>query len=169
MHASLDLAVAPDRVPTASAMVDPGPAEPFPQGPFPHGPFLVAPDGALRVEPERAPTLRFAWRGRGCEARISGGTVRLSAGAGAVPYTAERAADRPAALAAIGELPGDLPPGWRLRVLPDHRLRLEAEQPLPAPTTAIALVGAMVGFALALDVYLDRLESAGVESGTAKT
>ncbi len=139
----------------------------MPDGPFPHGPFLVDCDGALR--PTRTPALRFAWRGRGCEARIAGEVVHLSAGAGAVPYTAERPADRPAALAEIGRLPGDLPPDWRLRVLPDHRLVLETALPLPAPTTAIALVTAMVQFALVLDPYLDRLEAAGVAVGSAKT
>lgn len=142
-------------------------------GRFAHGPFLVEPDGALR--PLRAPALRFAWRGRPCEARVAEGRVSLRAGAGAVPYTAERPADRAGAFAAIAALPAELPGGWRLRLLPDHRLLLEAEAALPAPTTAVALVGALVGFALALDPYLDRLESAGVAAaagarpGTAKT
>ena len=138
-----------------------------PEAAFPHGPFLVEPDGALRAT--RTPALRFAWRGRGCEARIEDGMVSLSAGAGAVPYTAERPAERRAALAAIADLPGQLPQGWRLSVLPDLRLRLETALPLQAPTTAIALVAAMVGFVLALDPYLDRLDSAGVLAGTAKT
>lgn len=138
---------------------------------FPHGPFLVAPDGSLTTT--RPSALRFAWRGRGVEARLEEGRINLSALAGRVPYTAESALGRPRAIAEIGRLPADLPKGWRLRVLPDHRLRLEAELPLPGTTTATALVGAMVGFALALDPYLDRLESAGVapgsEAGTAKT
>lgn len=144
-----------------------------PGGPFAHGPFLVEPDGAL--VPLRAPALSFAWRGRPCEARIADGKLSLSAGAGAVPYTAERPADRPGAFAAIAALPGRLPGGWRLRLLPDHRLLLEAEDALPTPMTTVVLVGALVRFALALDPYLDRLESAGVGAGvggrpgTAKT
>jgi hypothetical protein len=132
-----------------------------------HGPFRVEPDGALR--PTGSPALRFAWRGRACEARIEEGQVSLSAAAGAVPYTAERPAARPAALAALAELPAVLPAPWRLRVLPDHRLLLESARPLSTPTTATELVTAMVGFALALDTYLDRLDSAGMEPGTAKT
>ena len=131
-----------------------------PLSPFDHGPFLVEPDGAL--VPRRAPALRFAWRGRRCEARLAEGRVSLAASAGAVPYTAERPAARPGAFAAIGRLPADLPDGWRARLLPDHRLLLETEAELPGPATAITLVGALVGFALALDPYLDRLESAGV-------
>jgi hypothetical protein len=126
---------------------------------FAHGPFLVEPDGSLH--PHAPPFLRFTWRGRGCEARLAGGRMRLSAQAGAIPYTAESPGQRAGMLAAVGALPKALPPGWRLSLLPDHRLRLEAEEALPAPTTATELVGRLVGFALALDPYLDRLDSAG--------
>jgi len=118
--------------------------------------------------PQGHPALGFAWRGRPCEARITEGRLSLSAVAGAVPYTAERAADRPAVFDLIRGLPAELPAGWRLRLLPDHRLRLETDQTLPAPITAITLVTAMVRFALALDGYLDRLEFAGVAAGSAK-
>ena len=160
------------------ALVAPPPPEPatltagLPETPFPHGPFLVQPDGGML--PQGSPALRFAWRGRPCEARITDGRLNLSATAGAVPYTAERAADRPAVFALIGALPAELPPGWQLRLLPDHRLRLEAAAAMPAPVTAITLVATMVRFALALDAYLDRLELAGVAAasgiaGTAKT
>jgi hypothetical protein len=88
--------------------------------------------------------------------------MQLTASAGAIPYTAEAPARRAETLAAIGALPAELPAGWRLSLLPDHRLRLETEARLPEPTTATALVGRLVGFALALDPYLDRLDSAGV-------
>lgn len=136
--------------------------------PIAHGPFLIDPDGRLNAL--RPPALRFAWRGRDVQAKIEADHLHLSAGAGALPYTADRAADRPAAIAAIGALPGELPQGWRLRVSADHRLRLEAAMPLPPVTTATALIGTMVGFALALDPYLDRLESAGVgDAGMVKT
>ena len=128
--------------------------------PLPHGPFLIEADGTL--EATRPPDLRFAWRGRGVEARLEEGRVRLSALAGAVPYTVERPAARPAALAAVTRLPAELPEGWRLRLTPDHRLRLEAAVALPGRTTATALIGAMVGFALGLDPWLDRLEAAGL-------
>jgi hypothetical protein len=160
------------------ALVAPPPPVPatlphgLPETPFPHGPFLVQPDGGLL--PPGRPALRFAWRDRPCEARIADGLLNLSAAVGAVPYTAERAADRPAAFALIVALPAELPAGWRLQLLPDHRLRMESATALPAPVTAITLVAAMVRFALALDAYLDRLELAGVaavsgSAGTAKT
>jgi hypothetical protein len=132
-----------------------------------HGPFLVAEDGALT--PLRQPALRFAWRGRGCAVTFDAAGIKLAAQAGAVPYTAERPAVRPGAFAALGALPAALPAGWRMRLLPDHRVLLETTVPLRGEPTATALVSAMVGFALALDPYLDRLESAGVAAGTVKT
>jgi hypothetical protein len=136
---------------------------------LPHGPFLVANDGSLT--PVRQPALHFAWRGRGCEATLSPGLISLGIQAGAVPYTVDRVAERPGAFAELGALPGHLPSGWRMRVLPDHRVRLETVVELDGAATATALVGAMVGFAMATDPYLDRLESAGMgaAAGTAKT
>jgi len=129
--------------------------------PVPHGPFLVEPDGALQLE--RSPALRFAWRGRPCAARIAAGRLRISVGAGHIPYTAERPAARSQALATIAALPAELPAGWTLRLTPGHALALEQDRALPAPVTATGLVSALVGFALALDAYLERLASAGVE------
>jgi hypothetical protein len=127
-----------------------------------HGPFLVAEDGSLT--PQRQPAMRFEWRGRDCEATFDEGQVSLTIQAGAVPYTAERAEVRPGAFAALGEMAPDMPEGWRLRLLPDHRVRLEAAMPRQGEVTATALVRAMVAFALALDPYLDRLESAGLDA-----
>ncbi|NGM21304.1 hypothetical protein G3576_14870 [Roseomonas stagni] len=130
-----------------------------------HGPFLVAEDGSLT--PHRQPAMRFEWRGRDCEATFDDGQVSLTVQAGAIPYTAERAEVRPGAFAALGELAPELPEGWRLKLLPDHRVRLEAALPRQGDVTATALVRAMVAFALALDPYLDRLESAGLDAGRA--
>ena len=127
---------------------------------LPHGPFLVGNDGSLT--PLRNAAMRFTWRGRGCEATLSEGQINLAAQAGEVPYTAEQPLARPGAFAALEQMPAALPVGWRLRLMPDHRVRLEAAFDLHGDTTATALVSAMVGFALALDPYLDRLESAGM-------
>jgi hypothetical protein len=143
-----------------------------------HGPFWVGPVGDLTVRRpgEHSPELRFAWRGRLCAARLRADALQLAAIAGRVPSTAMRPGDRPRMLEMLARLPGSLPEGWSLRLLPDHRIRLELERPSPRPATATGLVGAMVAFALALDPYLDRLESGGVEevsepaeTGSAKT
>jgi hypothetical protein len=152
---------APGRPPPGDAFLHGAfPRGAFPHGAFPHGAFLVEPDGGLH--PLHVPVLSFAWRGLRCEARVRAGLVGLSAAIGQVPYTAERPEDRPGALAAVAALTAELPAGWRLRLRPDHRLRLETDRALPAPTTAVALVAAMVGFVLALDPYLERLASAGM-------
>lgn len=126
------------------------------------GRFAVAPDGRLtpRPPPER-PALRFAWRGRACEAHFNPDAIRLTADAARIPSTADRPADRPRAFAAVAGLAGHLPQGWRARLLPDHRIRIEAEAPLDTPSNATALVTALVRFALSLDPYLDVLEAEG--------
>jgi hypothetical protein len=131
------------------------------------GPFAVDRDGTLQPrEPGLRPAMRFAWRGRRCEVSLCGEEVQLTAFAARIPSTAEAGADRPLAFETMAALPGSLPPGWRARLLPDHRIMLESSAPLPEPPTATELVVAMVRFALALDPYLDRLESAcGTSSG----
>jgi hypothetical protein len=125
------------------------------------GPFAIDRDGTLTPrEPGLRPAMRFAWRGRWCEAALAGDTVQLATVAGRIPSTAEPGSDRPQAFGAMAALPGSLPPGWRARLLPDHRIMLESSAALSEPPTATELVAAMVRFALALDPYLDRLESA---------
>ncbi|GGG40542.1 hypothetical protein GCM10010964_30190 [Caldovatus sediminis] len=131
------------------------------------GPFAVGEDGVLapRAPGQDPPRLRFAWRGRPCEARLDAASeLRLAAIAARIPSTAEPdgAARRSAAFAALGAVQRALPGGWRLALTPDHRVRIEARTRLAAPATATGLVAAMVRFALTLDPYLDRLESAGV-------
>jgi hypothetical protein len=127
------------------------------------GPFAVLPDGALAPRaPHPPPSLRFAWRGRACLAELRADGVRIAADAARIPSTADPGADRRRAFATVATLPGCLPQGWRARLLPDHRIRLEATDPLPAPATPVALVAAMVRFALALDPCLDRLEADGM-------
>ena len=133
------------------------------------GPFAVDRDGTLQPRaPGLRPAMRFAWRGRRCEAALTQEEVHLAVFAARVPSTAEAGTDRPGAFEAIAALPGSLPPGWKARLLPDHRVVLESSAPLSEPPTATELVAAMVRFALDLDPYLDRLDSALVPlSGTA--
>ncbi|TCZ65927.1 hypothetical protein [Roseicella aquatilis] len=124
------------------------------------GPFTVERDGILRPRvPEAAPALSFSWRGRHCEAAVAQDGLHLAALAGRVPSSAEPGTDRAAAFGTLATLPRSLPPGWRLHLLPDHRIRLEAATDMPASPTATSLLAALVRFALALDPYLDRLES----------
>ena len=126
------------------------------------GRFAIAPDGTVTPcgGPE-SPALRFAWRGRPCQAQFDPGAIRLAADAARIPSTADRAADRPRAFAAVADLPRRLPDGWHARLLPDHRIRIEAQAPMDNPSNATALVATPVRFALALDPYLDALEAEG--------
>ena len=124
------------------------------------GPFAVAPDGTLSPRaPGLSPALRFAWRGRVCEALVEERGLRLRAIAGRIPSTAERGADRHGTMRLVAAMPAGMPEGWYLRLTADHRLAVETEAPLRG--TAVALLGEMVRFALALDPHLDRLEAVG--------
>ena len=136
------------------------------------GGFDVRRDGGLTPgRRDRPAALHFAWRGRPCTAVLGGEGLGLSAEAGRVPFTVEAPAARRAALAALADLPAALPPGWRLALRPDHGVRLHAAAAMDLPATAPALVAALVRFALALDPYLERLESSGLgpASGTPST
>ncbi len=137
------------------------------------GPFNVAPDGTLsRRAPDLQPIVRYAWRGRPCAASVTDEALTLSGYAGRIPSTAERGADRAAALEALGDLRQELPDGTELHLLPDHRMVLR--HAAPPVGGAISLVSEMVRFAMAMDPYLDRLAAAGAvpavgASGRAKT
>jgi hypothetical protein len=126
------------------------------------GRFAATPDGAIlpRADPD-PPALRFAWRGRPCRAEVGPEGLHLTAEAARIPSTAEAKADRRRAFAGLAALPARLPAGWRVRLLPDHRIRVEAAAPLARPANATTLVAALVRFALALDPLLDALEAEG--------
>jgi len=131
-------------------------ATPKPAPGLPLGPFRVFEDGLVSpLTPERLPRLRFAWRGQDCHAALADG-LHLGADVGRLRSTAS-GADRAAAFAALPALRGALPAGCHLRLLPDHRLRVETRAELDAPASAISMVAAMVRFALALDPWLDEM------------
>jgi hypothetical protein len=124
------------------------------------GPFAVAPDGTLSPRaPGLSPAIRFAWRGRACEALMQEEGLRLRAIAGRIPSTAEPGADRHFTARAVADMPAGMPHGWRVRLTADHRVAFEVQA--PPRSTAVGVLGEMVRFALALDPYLDRLEGVG--------
>ena len=128
------------------------------------GPFSVAQDGTLSPRaPGIRPLLRYAWRGRACAAEVTAAGLRLTALAGRIPSTSERHADRGAVVAAVSAVRERLPAGVTLHLMPDHRLllRREAAAAREPQLGAMALLTEMVGFALAVDPCLDRLEQAG--------
>ncbi len=132
------------------------------------GAFALDAEGQLApADALTRPSLRFAWRGRLCQAELDNDEVRMATIAARIPSTAEPGADRRGALAGLAGMPGALPEGWRMQLLPDHRIRLETTAPLGSPPTAVRLVAEMVRFALALDPYLDRLEAVGATAPAA--
>lgn len=141
------------------------------------GRFVLDDVGRLGPRAAVPPTLRFAWRGRPCEAVVTAGALHLGAKAGRIPATAARPGDRRGALAALAALRSRTDPdGLRAHLQPDHTIRIARTARLAHPTTAVALIAELARFAVALSPYLDALEAAGVvavpgaaASGTANT
>ena len=142
--------------------------------PFRLGPFIVDADGRLCPStPERFPSFCVAWRGQVARARLTatgpdGGTLALQTVLGRVPSTSRPegagALPRRAAFAAMRALPGTLPPGWTVGLLPDHRIVAEAQTHLLLPTGVEDLVSELARFLLRLAPYLELLaEGVGIE------
>lgn len=127
------------------------------------GPFAVSRDGRLVPRDDQVrPALRFAWRGRSCEALMQDDRLHLRAIAGRIPSTAERGTDRGYTLREVAGLPAEMPDGWRVTLTADHRVTVETEA--AHRTTAVSVLSEMVRFAMALDPYLDRLEAVGARA-----
>jgi hypothetical protein len=130
---------------------------------FPLGPFLVEASGRLLFRnPEVTSGFSFAWRGRRFAAVLGEGRMGLSGVLGCVPSSAAGVERRAASFAAVRALPRCLPPGWRLLLLPDHRVQVQAEETMDWPANAAAVLQPVVRFLLALAPYLDLLEESGL-------
>jgi len=144
------------------------------------GPFKVDQNGRLHPnEVGSNPTFGFTWRNRPVHAVLKGDSLALQAMLGRVPSTGgtggeqqPRVGDRERLFLLLRGLQKLLPPLWRLRLLADHRVRVEAEEPLEWPTTATGLMTSVTLFVLALAPYLDLLDETGLSAvaagGTAK-
>jgi hypothetical protein len=138
------------------------------------GPFSVDEVGRLSPAGEdNIPAFRLRWRDRVVHVRMAHGPDRSSPGSlalqtimGRIPSTAQRRAARHGtamrqqAFTMLRGLPAALPSRWRMRLLPDHRIGLEAELKLDMPTSAAALVTELSLFLLELSPYLDLLDEA---------
>jgi len=138
---------------------------------LPHnlGPFSV--DALGRIAPRdgaEMPQFLFQWRDRRVSARLMGregdGCLMLTAWLGRVPSSAggRPAEGRIASFATLRGLLDALPADWRVRLLPDHQVRLEAEVLLSWPATAVDLMTQLTRFLLALAPYLDLLDEGSV-------
>ena len=128
------------------------------------GPFRVDRTGQLTLRDQAlTPSIRFVWRGRGCGARIGEGRIGLWATLGRVPSTLARAEARKTIFATLRALPRVLPPGWAMRLLPDHRVLAETTMTPSGPLTATSLIAPITSSLLTLAPYLDLLEEDGLE------
>ena len=137
--------------------------------PFRLGPFIVDGHGRLQPgEPDLFPSFRFIWRNCPVQARLkadgqTAATVAhlsLTALLGRVPSSAgaDPARNRERRAAALGALQGlgqVAVPGSRMRLLPDHRVTLEAAREVALPASAADLLTQIACFLLDLAPYLD--------------
>ena len=130
------------------------------------GPFTIDPSGRLaQTIPGHFPSLTMVWRGRIFDVLLGepSGGLRLNALLGRVPSTADSATTpRDDAFAALRLLRQQLPAGWAVTLLPDHRVALSGQAILVFPATAVELVGAMAALLLEIAPYFDLLESVGI-------
>ena len=133
------------------------------------GPFSVAPDGRLAPRSaDTTPSFMFRWRGRTLRAMLRDDpdtdvVLTLRAIVGRVPSTAsDQLALRQQSFALLRALGTSMPSGWRVSLLPDHRVVLEATVQMPHPVTATSLLAETTRFVLALDPYVDLVEEAGM-------
>ena len=103
--------------------------------PFMLGPFSVDAMGRLGPRgPSALPGFLFRWRGRQIRAKFEQtdpmrGQLVLQATLGRVPSTANPrdAGLRPQSFRLLHLLPRSVPGPWRVSLLPDHRVQLEAD------------------------------------------
>ncbi len=130
-------------------------------GAFPLGPFMVEESGKLGFRsPETGARFSFIWRGRRFSAVLRHGSIELAGVLGLVPSSASAggSGQRVAALAALRGLPRALPRGWALRLMPDHRIQIEAAERMEWPAHATDLMLPLVLFLLRLAPFLDLLD-----------
>lgn len=144
--------------------------------PFRLGPFIVDVNGRLEPgEPGQFPSFHVVWRGCPVHASLDAGdTVAgtsarlvLRAVVGRVPSTAggdtaRNSERRSATLGALHGLQNAAADAVRLRLLPDHRVAVEANRPVELPASAGDLLTQITCFLLDLRPYLDLLVEADV-------
>jgi len=133
------------------------------------GPFSVDPSG--RISPRSGaglPRFTFQWRDRKLSAELrsteADSRLTISAWLGRVPSSADPGSisRREDSFQTLRGLLNALPSDWRLRLLPDHQVCLEAALPLSWPTSAVELMTEITRFLLALAPYLDLVDEEAV-------
>jgi hypothetical protein len=129
----------------------------------PLGPFLVLENGGLALRlPKSPPNFSFSWRERRFVVCIHHDRMVLGGPVGRLPSTSSDGSQRAHATALLRALSRALPEGWRLHLLPDHRIRIEAEHVMHMPTTASALMTPVVRLLLRAAPLMDLLAECGL-------
>ena len=142
--------------------------------PFMLGPFAVDAMGRLAPRgPSALPGFLFRWRGRVVRAKFEQSDPErsrlvLQATLGRVPSSASPRDSglRPQSFELLHLLPRAMPKSWRVMLLPDHRVQLEADSQVTLPITATDLLVELTRFLLELASYLDLLDEAGIGAGS---
>lgn len=132
------------------------------------GPFAVSRDGSLGPREDDF-VCAFSWisGAHRIRCRIEGGRIIMRAVLCRVPSTAESTPPdegirlREAVFAAVATARARLPKGWRLGLLPDHGIAIEASADLPKGTTGTGLIAENVAFAMRLAPYLEFFSETG--------
>jgi hypothetical protein len=147
-----------------------------PAMPFALGPFMVDAAGRLSTACPATASFTCRWRRRVIRSRLvpdPTGQARIVSRVvlGRMPSTGTGAAEavRRNGFAVLRRLPASLPIGWQLRLLPDHRLSLEVEQPFTLPTTATDLVARLTMLFLRLEPYIDLVDELGMAQAGVQT
>lgn len=138
--------------------------------PFKLGPFEVDAAGRLSpFEPQGSADFVFRWHDRLVrasltQADLASWRLTMQVVLGRVPSTANTTDEtqRPRSFALLHWLGHSVPPGWKLCLLADHRIWLEAATCIDLPVTAAALVTSVTCFTLDLEPYLDLLDETGI-------
>jgi hypothetical protein len=131
--------------------------------PFKLGPFSVDSEGRLSPrETEAAPAFLFRWHDRVVRARldqadVETGRLILEVTLARVCSSASTPDEtlRPRSFMLLHWLERAVPSDWRVVLLADHRVWLEAEPRVELPITAAGLITEITRFALDLAPYLE--------------
>lgn len=142
--------------------------------PFMLGPFAVDAMGRLAPRgPSALPGFLLRWRGRVVHAKFEQSDPERSrlvllATLGRVPSSASPrdSALRPQSFELLHLLPRAMPEAWQVKLLPDHRVQLQAYSQVTLPITATDLLVELTRFLLELAPYLDLLDEAGIAAGS---
>jgi len=140
--------------------------------PFRLGPFIVDQHGRMEPgDPGHFPVFNLSWRGVQVRAHLdpgdpagASGRLAFSTIVGRVPSTAGggtaagNAARRAEAFELVRGLMRVVAAEWRVSLLADHRIAVEARRELALPASAVDLLTQVTCFLLDLAPYLDLLD-----------